>query len=168
MSLRPSKRQLEQIASYFRGLPSAEGSTLMHSSWVDSWDSYRHMAYTSLEQSFLQSLPFRGIPGGSFSGAILDLPLGCPCRFCHLCRWFTDFHYHLPCRKKGNWLSSFQEGRLYEKHTNPDATITTTLKVYSVYSLQDCYIKKNYFWSFSPKANDTINFKFEKPFILKK
>ena len=63
---------------------------------------------------------------------------------------------------------SFKEAYAYEKHVNPEAVLSTTLKTYSVYSLQDCYSKKNFFWSFAPEQNDSISFKFNKPFHLKK
>ena len=57
---------------------------------------------------------------------------------------------------------------IIRSHKNPPAVLSTSLKTYMKYTIESAYLGQNYFWSFSPIANDYILFEFNEPIPLKK
>lgn len=55
-----------------------------------------------------------------------------------------------------------------KQHANPPAYLSTSLKTYMKYTLESAYLGQNYFWTFSPAANDYILFEFNEPYLLLK
>ena len=53
-------------------------------------------------------------------------------------------------------------------HQNPPAKVSTSLKTYMKYSLDNAYIGQNFFWSMNPVKDDYILFEFDKPTTLYK
>uniref|UniRef100_A0A8R1XVC9 Alpha-1,3-mannosyl-glycoprotein 4-beta-N-acetylglucosaminyltransferase A n=1 Tax=Onchocerca volvulus TaxID=6282 RepID=A0A8R1XVC9_ONCVO len=55
----------------------------------------------------------------------------------------------------------FGKAHLYIPHRdNPPAKITTTLKTYMLFDIENAYIGSNYYWAFAPVAQDYILFEF--------
>ncbi|VDK76942.1 unnamed protein product [Litomosoides sigmodontis] len=55
----------------------------------------------------------------------------------------------------------FGKAQLYIPHrNNPPAKITTTLKTYMLFDIENAYAGNNYYWAFAPVAQDYILFEF--------
>ena len=51
-------------------------------------------------------------------------------------------------------------------HTNPSAKLTTSLKQYQKYSLDNCYKGRSVFWALNPQPADHITITFDQPLSL--
>jgi len=51
-------------------------------------------------------------------------------------------------------------------HINPNADVSTTLKIYQHFSLDRAYMGETFFWGIIPQAGDTVNFKFSPPIVI--
>ncbi|XP_007496361.1 alpha-1,3-mannosyl-glycoprotein 4-beta-N-acetylglucosaminyltransferase-like protein MGAT4D isoform X2 [Monodelphis domestica] len=63
--------------------------------------------------------------------------------------------------------TDFEKHELYISHSNPPASLLTSLKTYEKYSLEKAYLRRGIFWAISPKAGDYILIKFSNPLKIK-
>ncbi|XP_044537640.1 alpha-1,3-mannosyl-glycoprotein 4-beta-N-acetylglucosaminyltransferase-like protein MGAT4D [Gracilinanus agilis] len=63
--------------------------------------------------------------------------------------------------------ADFEKNELYLLHSNPPASLFTSLKAYENYSLEKAYFRRGIFWALSPKAGDYILMKFSNPLKIK-
>lgn len=57
---------------------------------------------------------------------------------------------------------------LFYPHTNPPATVGSSIKHFKKHSLIRAYNGETFFWGFEPQSGDWISFVFEKPIKLKR
>uniref|UniRef100_A0A669P4F8 MGAT4 family member D n=1 Tax=Phasianus colchicus TaxID=9054 RepID=A0A669P4F8_PHACC len=62
----------------------------------------------------------------------------------------------------------FDKSVLHKAHDNPPAKLTTSLRIYQQYTLENVYEGKGYFWASAPMAGDYISFTFLKPLKVEK
>uniref|UniRef100_A0A8C3LZU0 MGAT4 family member D n=1 Tax=Chrysolophus pictus TaxID=9089 RepID=A0A8C3LZU0_CHRPC len=62
----------------------------------------------------------------------------------------------------------FGKSVLHKAHNNPPAKLTTSLRIYQQYTLENVYEGKGYFWASAPVAGDYISFTFLKPLKVEK
>ena len=60
----------------------------------------------------------------------------------------------------------FGKGGMVKSHINPNAEVSTTMKVYQRYSIDRAYLGETFFWGTFPKAGDFIQFKFVPPIVI--
>ncbi|XP_020845516.1 alpha-1,3-mannosyl-glycoprotein 4-beta-N-acetylglucosaminyltransferase-like protein MGAT4D [Phascolarctos cinereus] len=63
--------------------------------------------------------------------------------------------------------TDFEKHKLYPLHSNPPASLYTSLKVHEKYSLENAYLRKGFFWAVSPKAGDYMLIQFSDPLNVK-
>ncbi|XP_051820557.1 alpha-1,3-mannosyl-glycoprotein 4-beta-N-acetylglucosaminyltransferase-like protein MGAT4D [Antechinus flavipes] len=61
----------------------------------------------------------------------------------------------------------FGKNELYPIHTNPPASLRTSLKAHEQYSLENAYLRRGFFWAISPKAGNYILIQFHNPLNIK-
>lgn len=62
----------------------------------------------------------------------------------------------------------FGKGIMHRPHLNPNAEVTTSLRVYEQYSLDRAYMGEVFFWGVLPQQGDTIVIKFLPPILVEK
>ena len=62
----------------------------------------------------------------------------------------------------------FGKPALHRAHINPNAEVSSTLKVYQRFSLDRAYMGETFFWGLIPKAGDVLQFKFQPPILIEK
>ncbi|XP_043829069.1 alpha-1,3-mannosyl-glycoprotein 4-beta-N-acetylglucosaminyltransferase-like protein MGAT4D [Dromiciops gliroides] len=63
--------------------------------------------------------------------------------------------------------ADFERFVLNPFHSNPSASLSTSLKAHDTYSLEKAYLKTGFFWAISPKAGDYILIEFHNPLNIK-
>ncbi|XP_036620898.1 alpha-1,3-mannosyl-glycoprotein 4-beta-N-acetylglucosaminyltransferase-like protein MGAT4D [Trichosurus vulpecula] len=63
--------------------------------------------------------------------------------------------------------ADFGKQELYPHHSNPPASLHTSLKAHEHYSLENAYLRRGFFWAISPKAGDYILIQFNNPLNIK-
>jgi len=59
-------------------------------------------------------------------------------------------------------------GLMHRAHVNPNAEVSTTMKIYDHYSLDRAYMGETFFWGLTPLQGDTLSFKFSPPIYIEK
>lgn len=62
----------------------------------------------------------------------------------------------------------FGKGVMHRPHLNPNAEVSTSLRVYEQYSLDRAYMGEVFFWGVLPQYGDTITIKFLPPIVVEK
>jgi len=62
----------------------------------------------------------------------------------------------------------FGKGSMHRPHVNPNAEVSTTMKIYDHYSLDRAYMGETFFWGLTPLQGDTVSFKFSPPIYIEK
>lgn len=66
--------------------------------------------------------------------------------------------------KVSQLLQDFGKPAMHRAHTeNPPADVSTSLKTYQKYTLDNFYQGNNFFWSLLPQPNDWVLFELHKP-----
>jgi len=60
----------------------------------------------------------------------------------------------------------FGKTPLHRAHINPNAEVSSTIKIYQRYSLDRAYIGETFFWGLIPRPGDVVVFKFNPPIFL--
>lgn len=62
----------------------------------------------------------------------------------------------------------FGKGVMHRPHLNPNAEVSTSLRVYDQYSLDRAYMGEVFFWGVLPQYGDTVTIKFIPPVVVEK
>jgi len=57
---------------------------------------------------------------------------------------------------------------MHRPHVNPNAEVSTTMKIYDHYSLDRAYMGETFFWGLIPLQGDTVSFKFSPPIYIER
>ncbi len=57
---------------------------------------------------------------------------------------------------------------MHRAHINPNAEVSTSIKIYQRYSIDRAYMGETFFWGLLPKPGDLITFKFNPPIKIEK
>ncbi|XP_072477202.1 alpha-1,3-mannosyl-glycoprotein 4-beta-N-acetylglucosaminyltransferase-like protein MGAT4D [Notamacropus eugenii] len=76
-------------------------------------------------------------------------------------------HSSLPGKIQKLQDADFGKLESYPLHSNPPASLRTSLKAHEHYSLENAYLRRGIFWAISPKAGDYILIQFSNPLNIK-
>ena len=62
----------------------------------------------------------------------------------------------------------FGKGSMHHPHMNPNAEVSTTIRIYDHYSLDRAYMGETFFWGLNPMQGDTVSFKFSPPISIER
>lgn len=62
----------------------------------------------------------------------------------------------------------FGKGSMHRPHLNPNAEVTTTIKIYEQFSLDRAYMGETFFWGLIPQQGDIVDFKFSPAIYIEK
>jgi len=77
-----------------------------------------------------------------------------------------DFHLLHVCDTLKD--KDFGKGSMHRPHVNPNAEVSTTLKIYDHYSIDRAYMGETFFWGLIPLQGDTVSFKFSPPIYIER
>ncbi|XP_044753769.1 alpha-1,3-mannosyl-glycoprotein 4-beta-N-acetylglucosaminyltransferase B [Coccinella septempunctata] len=83
---------------------------------------------------------------------------------------FQHIGTHSSLKGKVQKLKDRQFGKvpLFFPHKNPEAEVTTGMKHYKQYTLENAYLGENFFWGLLPSPGDQLIFKFVNPTSVKR
>lgn len=55
---------------------------------------------------------------------------------------------------------------MHRAHINPNAEVSSTIKIYQRYSLDRAYMGETFFWGLIPHPGDMVIFKFNPPISI--
>uniref|UniRef100_A0A2P2HXG7 Alpha-1,3-mannosyl-glycoprotein 4-beta-N-acetylglucosaminyltransferase B n=1 Tax=Hirondellea gigas TaxID=1518452 RepID=A0A2P2HXG7_9CRUS len=81
---------------------------------------------------------------------------------------FQHIGTHSSLRGKLQKLKDKQFGKvqLFFPHSNPDATVESTIKHYKLFTLDKAYKGESYFWGLLPQQGDQLTFTFDQPSLV--
>ena len=62
----------------------------------------------------------------------------------------------------------FGKGMMHRPHMNPNAEVSSTIKVYEQFSLDRAYMGETFFWGLIPQQGDFIDFTFSPAILISK
>jgi len=100
-----------------------------------------------------------------FGGGVVRLWEVAKCSFLLHCNLIQTCVYVCVCALKDK---DFGKGSMHRPHVNPNAEVSTTMKIYDHYSLDRAYMGETFFWGLTPLQGDTVSFKFSPPIYIEK